>query len=96
MVFYSGHDSTIAILLAALNFTSIDCISQKYLTNITTEHCYWQYPPFASSFVFELWEEDNKTKHIEVGTLSIQISINGKRYPIPICNYAYSCPLETF
>jgi hypothetical protein len=70
MIFYSGHDSTIAILLAALNFTTLPCLYDHYMLNKTEGKCYWKYPPFASSFVFELWQEDNNS-------LSIEITING-------------------
>lgn len=57
MVFYSGHDITIAFLLSALNFTNLECLYQKYMMNQTVEHCYWQYPAFGSSFIFELYQE---------------------------------------
>lgn len=52
MIFYSGHDSTLAILLAALNFVSLDCLRKKYILNESVDRCYWEYPKFASSFVF--------------------------------------------
>ncbi len=35
LVFYSGHDITIAILLSAFNLTNIECIYQKYMLNQT-------------------------------------------------------------
>jgi hypothetical protein len=41
VVFYSAHDSTIAILLAALNLTNVDCIYKKYVLKKHQEHCYW-------------------------------------------------------
>lgn len=35
LVFYSGHDITIAFLLSALNFTNIPCLYQTYILNKT-------------------------------------------------------------
>ena len=35
VIFYSGHDSTLGILLAAMNFTNLACLELKYLKNIT-------------------------------------------------------------
>ena len=66
MIFYSGHDSTLAILLASMNFTNFDCLNEKYLKNKTRKNCYWEYPHFASSFVFELWEEEDSAFSIDV------------------------------
>ena len=31
LVLYSAHDTTLGMLLAALNFTNVDCINKKYL-----------------------------------------------------------------
>jgi hypothetical protein len=74
MVFYSGHDITIAFMLAALNFTNLPCLYQKYILNETSEHCYYQYPGFGAAFIFELYLEDDSS-------YSIQVDILLGRYP---------------
>lgn len=33
IVFYSGHDITVAFMLVALNFTNLKCLYQKYMMN---------------------------------------------------------------
>lgn len=52
LVLYVAHDSTIALLLAAMKFSSLECVYEKYLGGGNGDHCYWRYPSFASSLTF--------------------------------------------
>jgi len=52
LVFYSGHDVTLAILMAAFNMTNTLCLFESYIEKKAVANCYLDYPQFASSFVF--------------------------------------------
>jgi len=56
IVLYTGHDITLAVLLQAFNFTNAQCIYNRYLGK-GEDSCYWTYPSYASTFIFELWQE---------------------------------------
>jgi len=84
---YSAHDTTMGSVLTGLNFTSTQCIIDKYLgKNITEKVCIDAYPHFASNIIFELWKRSDNSTYIKV-------KYNGNDMPIcnkdnNICEYA--------
>ena len=67
MVLYSAHDTTLLSLATALNFTNINCLIEYfYEGKNNSDVCINAYPPFASNFIIELWEEDNYSHTIKV------------------------------
>lgn len=89
MVLYSAHDTTVAMVLSALNMTNVDCIVDHYLNGVQNDDsCVWQFPPFSANIIFELWNDS--------GNYTIQVLYNGEKRKIPICNYSYECTLEQF
>ena len=73
---FSGHDTVIAPVLAALGLYE-------------NELCVW--PPYASRIVFELWEEQGKSKLSDATgsdtSLYVRVIFNGKdlTHRIPAC-----------
>jgi hypothetical protein len=42
IVIYSGHDTTVGMVLAAMNFTNLNCITDHYLNEINNDDtCIW-------------------------------------------------------
>ncbi len=67
IILYSGHDTTIYSLLVAMQFTDLECVCANFFNNTpNSDKCINKYPPFASNFVFELWQEDNKSYSVQV------------------------------
>jgi hypothetical protein len=53
LVLYSAHDTTMAMTLATLNLTNVECINQYYLDGIdNSDTCLWDYPAFASTLIY--------------------------------------------
>lgn len=53
MVIYSAHDTTVGMVLAALNMTNLKCIANYYLNNIVAEDtCVEKFPPFTANIIF--------------------------------------------
>ena len=89
IVIYSSHDTTIGMILAALNMTNLECITDHYLKDIKNEDtCVSKYPTYTSNVIFQLWEKNNQ--HY------IKVLYNGVPRKIPICEYNYQCSLEEF
>lgn len=53
-VIYSAHDTTVANMLAALNFTNAACIYEAYLKgdNYNRETCVSDYPGYTANLIF--------------------------------------------
>ena len=67
MVIYSAHDTTILSFGAALNFVNINCLLEYYYNGAdNADTCLTTWPPFATNYVIELWEEDNLSHSISV------------------------------
>lgn len=67
MVLYVGHDSSILNFLASMNYISAQCLTDFYLDGIdNAATCALQTPGFASSFIIELYLEDNGSYSIRV------------------------------
>lgn len=87
LVIYSAHDTTIGMVLAALNMSNVPCINDHYLKGIeNSDTCVYKYPRYTANILFELWE--NGTDHY------IKILYNGKPRKIPICGYKLQCSVE--
>jgi hypothetical protein len=56
-ILMSGHDSTLIPMIAALGLATPECFVNNYINNITNDTM-CQYPGFASSIIFELWNEN--------------------------------------
>lgn len=83
-IIYSAHDTTVSNMLAAMNMTNVECIYEAFLKNLTenTDTCISKYPLFTANIIFELYEEDDKSK-------SIKIRYNGEYRKIPFCDWKY-------
>ena len=89
IVIYSSHDTTVGMVLAALNMTNIECIADHYLNGVNNgDTCVSTYPIYTSNVIFELWEKN--AHHY------IKVLYNGVARKIPVCNYNYECSLEDF
>lgn len=51
---YSAHDTTVGLLLSALNLSNTDCIYRSFTDPAYDQYCITNYPGFASNIVFEL------------------------------------------
>ena len=70
MVLFSAHDTTLLSFGTALNLVNIPCLMDYfYEGKNNSDNCINQFPPFASNYVIELWEEDNKSHTISVLSL---------------------------
>lgn len=57
IVLYSAHDTTILMLLSALNLTNLKCLQDNFNNaKNSSDTCIIEYPTFASNIVFELWQ----------------------------------------
>jgi hypothetical protein len=53
LVIYSGHDTTIAMILAAMNFVNLKCLEEHYLSGTPNgDTCIWELPPFTANIIF--------------------------------------------
>lgn len=70
-------------MLAALNLTNVACIYEAYLKgdDFNKDTCVSKYPGYASSLVFEVWE-DKLT-----GVATVKVRYLGKYRKLPFCNY---------
>jgi hypothetical protein len=69
-VIYSAHDTTVANMLVALNFTNAQCIYEAYLQNsnqskdekgedgnyYNPDTCIFEYPGYSANIIFELYK----------------------------------------
>ena len=53
-VIYSAHDTTVANMLAAMNFTNVACMYEAYLNgdNYNSDTCIPKYPGYTASIIF--------------------------------------------
>lgn len=52
-VLYSSHDTTIGMILAAMNFVNVKCLTDHYLNGANNDDtCIWEYPPFTANIIF--------------------------------------------
>lgn len=73
---YSGHDTNVVPLLAFFNLTSHECITKKWRNESFTGNCA-DAPPFASSLIFELHQnDDNPSEHF------VKLRYNGEYYKL--------------
>jgi hypothetical protein len=54
-VLYSAHDITVGYMMNALGLSNPDCIYQYILGNVDESDCVYQFPPYASVLIFELY-----------------------------------------
>lgn len=93
MAILSGHDSNIANLMATLNLTNFDCLQEYYKEGLDfDEYCIGN-PPFASTFIFEVYQDEISTEDFYVA-----LKINNNYYLL--CNddeavVGVYCPWET-
>lgn len=70
IVIYSAHDTTLGMVMAALNLANIECITDHYLNGVKNDDtCIWEYPPFTANLIFELWNKN--------GEYTIKLIYNG-------------------
>ena len=91
--FYSGHDATVAGFLNRLGLNSVECIYESYLRGVTqdsqSDDCVVEYPPFASTLIFEVYKHAN-------GSFAFKVRYNGRLRKIPFCGHRLECPVERF
>lgn len=53
IVIYSGHDTTIGLVFAAMNLANIECIVDHYLNGVQNDDtCIWAYPKYTANIIF--------------------------------------------
>lgn len=57
-VLYSAHDITLGYMINFLSLSNPHCIYQYFKGNIDESECIYQFPPYASVLVFELYKHD--------------------------------------
>lgn len=92
--YLNGHDTNLLTFLALMDYTSFDCLLNKYenseISNnfdfgeLKYKNCLSN-PKYSSAFVFELFKENNK--------YYVNLSLNGKN--INLCNVE-NCTFEDF
>eukprot|EP01016_Furgasonia_blochmanni_P041491 TRINITY_DN5396_c0_g1_i7.p1 TRINITY_DN5396_c0_g1~~TRINITY_DN5396_c0_g1_i7.p1 ORF type:complete len:309 (+),score=41.86 TRINITY_DN5396_c0_g1_i7:750-1676(+) len=65
MIAYSGHDTTITLLLVALNLTTQECVYKEHMNPPAGGLKCPLYPSFASSVTFELYKRPNNSYYIK-------------------------------
>lgn len=85
---YSAHDTTVALLLSALNLSTTDCLYQIFTNPKYNQYCINAYPGFASNIIFEL-------RQLET-TYYVYIRYNGTYQPIPACGNEWRCEYNQF
>ena len=71
MILYSAHDTTVLSFNSALGLLSLSCIMEAFYDSANnSETCLSKFPPFATSVVVELWQEDNLEHTVRVASLS--------------------------
>ena len=76
-VYYSGHDRTISMILSGLNYSSPECIFEKYMgikSNRTKDLCL-EFAEYAANILIELHEND-------AGVPEVMLRYNGTYLPM--------------
>jgi len=54
-VLYSAHDITLGYVMNALGLSNPDCIYEYIKGHLSESECVYQFPPYASVLIFELY-----------------------------------------
>ncbi|CAD8189018.1 unnamed protein product [Paramecium octaurelia] len=87
---FSAHDTTVELILNALNLTTVECLKQVYFKQeVSNKNCIYTFPGYASNIIFELYKKQGLEDQYYV-----QVLYNGT--VMPICNNKYKCDYEEF
>lgn len=73
---FSGHESTILVILNFLNLTSAECMRNERLGVPNRQYCFSETPIFASQAIFELYQVSARPDFY------VMLRVNGEHLPL--------------